>query len=294
MSDHLYLSDLIHSAVDDAIDGFEETTGIVVSGGLDSSTVACAAMESGYELPLFTGFYNEDGFSEVQYAVMVSGGLHHLIEITPLDFVENFDACAAALRPPYQGMGAFGQYMVGKYIAGHSSVKRVLSGEGSDELFGGYARQSIVAGAPRPNGYEDYVLPDDYPRDHREALNYDFERLGDLLAVDDQCMAVHGLFAISPFTDERIQAFAHGLSLENRVNKDFLRDTVRGLVPDAIIDRRDKRGFPIPLVKWANTDSGVQDLILSRIGYLPDAEKPWDRGFWYDLLNVTNGLPVAA
>jgi hypothetical protein len=47
-------------------------------------------------------------------------------------------------------------------------------------------------------------------------------------------------------------------------------------------------------VKWANTDSGVQDLILSRIGYLPDAEKPWDRGFWYDLLNVTNGLPVAA
>jgi asparagine synthetase B (glutamine-hydrolysing) len=294
MSDHKYLLRLIEEAVSDAIDGAEDTTGIVVSGGLDSSTVACMARRLGYEMPLFTGFYDVPGFSELHYAHLVPGGFHHAIEIRPEDFVEHFDACAAALRPPYQGMGAFGQFMVGKYIAEHSSVKRVLSGEGSDELFGGYARQSIVAHAGRPNGYEDYQLPDDYPRQHRAALNYDFERLGDLLAVDDQCMAVHGLFAIAPFTDQRIQAFAHGLSLNNRINKDFLRQTVRGLVPDRIIDRQDKMGFPVPLAQWARDHADVGAFIHDRIGFLPDPEKPWDRTWWYAMLEATNTAPVAA
>jgi asparagine synthetase B (glutamine-hydrolysing) len=293
MSDHQYLLGLIEEAVSDAIDGHADTTGFVVSGGLDSSTVACMAHKLGWELPMFTGWYDVPGFSEVKYADLVPGGFHHHIEIRPYDFVEHFDACAAALRPPYQGMGAFGQFMVGRYIANQSGVKRVLSGEGSDELFGGYARQSIVCHAGRPDGYEDYVLPEGYPTNHRDALNYDFDRLGDLLAVDDQCMAVHGLFAIAPFTDQRIQAFAHGLPLFNRINKDFLRETVRGLVPDRIIDRRDKMGFPVPLAVWAQEDP-VRTFIHDRIGYLPDVEKPWDRGWWIDMLETTNQAPVAA
>ncbi len=294
MSDHNYLLKLIIDAVEETIEGHAEVSGIVVSGGLDSSTVACVAHRLGWDLPLFTGFYAEPGFSEVPYAEMVPGGFHHLIEIRPEDFVEHFDAMAAALRPPYQGMGAFGQYMVGRYIAQNTPVKRVLSGEGSDELFGGYARLMAVAGHPLPDGYENYVVPADYPRTVPEAIQYDYDRLPDLLAVDDQCMAAHGLEALAPFTDERVVAFAHGLGYQDRIGKTFLRQTVRGLVPDAIIDRTDKMGFPVPLAKWAESNGDVATFIHDRIGFLPDAEKPWDRKWWYEMLEATNREPAAA
>lgn len=296
MSDQTYLLNLIASAVEDILEHHlqHQQAGIVVSGGLDSSTVACMAHRLGYDhMPLFTGWYDAPGFDEREWSRLVPGGERHEIQITPEDFVENFDAMAAAVRPPYQGMGTFGQFMVGKYIAENTDVKVVLSGEGSDELFGGYARQSIVAGAPIPDGYGDYVLPAGYPTDHREAVDYDYARLADLLAVDDQCMAAHGLLAVAPFTDDRIAAFAHGLNLADRVNKDFLRATVRGLVPDAIIDRTDKRGFPIPLVQWAQTDP-VRTFVMDRLGYVPSPDKPWDRAWFHQLIVDATREPAAA
>ena len=295
MSDQRYLLDLIRAATDDLIDKHgPDRCGIVVSGGLDSSTVGCMAFCLGYHLPLFTGFYDVPGFDESGWAQLVPGGNHHFIEIKPEDFVENFDAMAAAVKPPYQGMGTFGQYMVGKYIAENTDVKVVLSGEGSDELFGGYARLMAVAGWKLPDGYGSYKVPDDYPRDVQAAIRYDFERLPDLLAVDDQCMAAHGLLAVAPFTDARIVAYAHGMGYLDRIGKAFLRRTVRGLVPDEIIDRTDKMGFPIPLVQWANEHPAVREFVEGRLGYLPDPAKPWDRAWFHQMIVDATREPAAA
>lgn len=262
-----------------------QPTGIVLSGGLDSSTVAAVArqMLDGAYLPTFTGWYDEPGFDEREYARLVSHPEHHEIEIKPNDFVENFDAMKAALRPPVMGMGTFGQFMVAKYIAEETDIRVVLSGEGSDELFGGYARQMIVAGEAPPVGYEDYRLPADYPTDLAGALAYDYERLPELLAVDDQMTGAWGLEARAPFTDLRIVNYGLSLPITERVGKRHLRELVRGIVPDEIIDRRDKMGMPIPLVKWANEHPGIREFVLDRIGYLPDPSKPWDRAWWVDL-----------
>lgn len=281
MTDHQTLRELIRDAVESNIEaGF---TGVVVSGGVDSSTVAAYAKEIvGDDIPMFTGWYDEPGFDERPYARLVASGNHHEVLIQPHDFVDNFDDMVTKLRPPFQGMGTFGQYMVGKYIAENTNVRVVLSGEGSDELFGGYARLIAVAGGDLPDGYETYRIPIGYPRDLVKALDYDWERLPDLLAVDDQCMAAHGLEARAPFTDEPVVEFGLSLSPQDRVGKRFLKRAVEGIVPARILGRTDKKGFPIPLVKWAN--GPCRDFVGDRIGYIPDPGKPWDRGWWYDML----------
>jgi asparagine synthetase B (glutamine-hydrolysing) len=282
------LADAIHKTFDtDA----SYRSAYVVSGGLDSSSVACVGHMLGYAVPTYTGYYESEGFSELEYARLVPTAEHREVLITPQDFIDNFDEFATLMREPFQGMGAFGQYMVGKALA-DDGVKVAISGEGSDELFGGYARLQIIAGWGRPAGYENYVVPKDYPRSIEAALQYDLDRLPDLLAVDDQCMAAHGVTAEAPFTDQTVVDYALALDVRERIGKQHLKQAVRGIVPDRIIDRTDKKGFPIPLVEWAN--GPCRDFILERIGYVPEPDKPWDRKFWYDLLYQAQPQPAAA
>jgi asparagine synthetase B (glutamine-hydrolysing) len=259
-------------------DGRTGVPGVLLSGGLDSSIVAVVMSPSA----TFTGYYDMPGFDERHYARMVGGPEHYEIPITPEDFVENFDEMAEHVKPPIQGMGTFGQYMVAKFVSGETGI--VLSGEGSDELFGGYARTLLAAGEPLPDGYENYQPPDDYPVDDLEAaLAYDYERLPQLLAVDEQMCSAWGVESRAPFTDpELVEYVLTTLRPEERVGKRFLRETVRGMVPDAIIDRTDKMGFPAPYALWAQEEP-VRSFILDRIGYLPNPETPWDRGWWYDM-----------
>ena len=285
---NLQLLDLISDAV---IERSEGNAGIVLSGGLDSSTVAAVAQAESIHLPTFTGYYDLPGFDERHYAHMVASGEHHDILITPDDFVTYFDAMRAHIRPPVMGMGTFGQYMVARYAV--QRVDAVLSGEGSDELFGGYARQLIVAGETPPAGYEDYTLPDGYPTDLESALQYDLDRLPELLAVDDQMTGAFGLEARAPFTDQRIVDYALALHPSERVGKRHLREAVRGIVPHAIIDRPDKMGFPSPLVQWAQSEP-VRSFSMERVGYIPDPTKPWDRSWWLDMVNKDPAAEAAA
>jgi asparagine synthetase B (glutamine-hydrolysing) len=257
-------------------DALGPKVGAVLSGGIDSSTIVAFAGD----LPTFTGYYDGRAYDERPYARLVAGSKHHEILITPEDFVANFDAMLAAAKPPYQGMGTFGQYMVAKYAGWH--VKTVLSGEGGDELFGGYARLLWVAGEPLPDGYEGYQLPQGYPHDLKEALAWDWERLPALLAVDEQMTTAFGLKAVAPFTDQRVVDFVLSLPPRERVGKKLLKEAMRGILPEQILNRTDKRGFPAPLVEWAQTEP-VRSFVQERIGYIPQADRPWDRSWWIEL-----------
>lgn len=271
------LLDLLRSAVADRLDG---EVGIVLSGGLDSSTVAALAPP----LPTFTGWYDAIGFDERFYARLVGAGRHHEVQITPRDFIEQFDAMAAGLSGAArrQGPGAFGQFMVARFASNY--VEALLSGEGSDELFGGYARTLLAAGEPLPAGYEGYRPPLEYPAGNlAAALQYDLDRLPDLLAVDDQMCAAWGIEARAPFTDERVVAYALALPVTERVGKRHLRRALRGILPDPIIDRQTKMGFPIPWIGWSQSEP-VRSFVADRLGYVPDPTKPWSRSPWYDLL----------
>ena len=269
------LRDLIQAAVAKHIG---PRTGVLLSGGIDSSTVATFAPD----LPLFTGYYQGAQYDERPWASLVAKGREwHEIEITPDDFTDNIDRFLEAVHPPYEGPGAFGQYMVARYVTEH--VDTVLSGEGGDELFGGYARLHIVAGVPVPLGFENYQLPADYPDTLEEALVWEWNiNLPALLALDAQVNAAHGLTAIAPMAeDPAVIDYAMSLPPDMRVGKVALKAAMRGLLPDEILQRKDKRGFPVPYVQWAN--GPLRDFIGDRIGYTPDPDKPWDRKWWNDL-----------
>lgn len=275
------LPDLIRQAILDRIE--PGATGITVSGGLDSSTVACLAPR---ELPTFSAFYDVAGFDERQWSRLVKHQDHYEVQIRAVDIAANIDKAIRFMRRPWQGPGAIGQYIFAQRITEiRSDIHVLLSGEGSDELFGGYARTSLAAGEPLPEGYEHYTPPAGYPiHDLEAALAYDLDRLPALLAVDDQMANPWGLEPRAPFTAHKIVKYALRLPASERVGKRHLRAAVRGIVPDEIIDRTDKMGFPTPIVAWAQEEP-LRGLFMDRLGYLPDPEKPWGRGWWYELLD---------
>lgn len=275
------LRNLIRAAVKEHVG---PNTGVLLSGGIDSSTVAYFAPD----LPAFTGYYEGERYDERRWAsLVVEGREWHQIQITPQDFIDEFDVMVEAIGPPTEGPGTFGQWMVAKYVSQH--VSTVLSGEGGDELFGGYARLHLVAGVPVPDGYEDYVLPDGYPTDLEDALAYEWDvNLPALLAVDEKVTAAHGLRAVAPMTATSVCDYVLLQPAEQRVGKTLLKDAMRGLLPDEIVNRTDKRGFPVPFVEWAQ--GPLRDFIGDRIGYIPDPDLPWDRKWWVDLCHGQTAL----
>jgi asparagine synthase (glutamine-hydrolysing) len=74
----------------------------------------------------------------------------------------------------------------------------------------------------------------------------------DLLVKADRMSMANSLELRVPFLDHRLVEFAAGLPLHCKLNgsgKSLLRQAMRGVVPDAIIDRP-KKGFPVPLASW--------------------------------------------
>lgn len=289
------LATLIGNAVRRYIDP-DARMAVLLSGGIDSSTVAAFAPE----LPAFTGWYEGERYDERRWAELAAGERDWAqVEITPQDFCEHFDECLEAISPPFGGPGTFGQYMVAKSLA-QEGIEVVLTGEGGDELFGGYARLMMVAGPSLlkmlgvsfPDGYEDYQIPDGYPKTLKKALAYDWDALGDLLHVDEEVNGHFGIEVRPPMLDGPVVEWVMDRPPEWRVGKFGLRRAMRGIVPDAILDRKDKRGFPVPYVEWAQREP-VKSFLKERIGYVPDPAKPWSREWWNDAIEASRAEVAA-
>jgi asparagine synthase (glutamine-hydrolysing) len=86
--------------------------------------------------------------------------------------------------------------------------------------------------------------------------HFDFKTLlPALLQVEDRVSMAHGLESRVPFLDHNIVEFAATLPADvkfrNGELKHALRHAFGDLVPDAILSRKDKMGFPVPLNDWA-------------------------------------------
>src|SRR4051794_2187557 len=113
--------------------------GVLLSGGVDSSALtALAAEEGGRPVKTFSIGFEERSFDELAQARLVArryGTDHHELVLRP-DAAELLPAIALASDEPLGDSSALPTYLVARLAAQH--VKVVLSGEGGDELFGGY------------------------------------------------------------------------------------------------------------------------------------------------------------
>jgi asparagine synthase (glutamine-hydrolysing) len=112
--------------------------GVLLSGGLDSCTLAALASEAAGQVSTFTIGFDERAFDERALARVVAerfGTDHHELLVRP-DAAELMPALAEAFDEPFADSSAIPTYLVSELARRH--VKVALSGEGGDELFGGY------------------------------------------------------------------------------------------------------------------------------------------------------------
>ncbi len=124
--------------------------GVLLSGGVDSAGLtALAAQESPGRVSTFSIGFRERSFDELSLARRVArryGTEHHELVLRP-DAAELLPRLAEVFDEPLADSSALPTYLVSELASQH--VKVVLSGEGGDELFGGYYTYVADMLAPR-------------------------------------------------------------------------------------------------------------------------------------------------
>src|SRR3954452_13465177 len=124
--------------------------GVLLSGGVDSAVLAAlAAQETSEALHTFTIGFEERSFDERADARRVADRYatnHHELLVRP-DPQLLFETLADVFDEPFADSSALPTYAVSRLAADH--VKVALSGEGGDELFGGYYTYAADVLAPR-------------------------------------------------------------------------------------------------------------------------------------------------
>jgi len=119
--------------------------GIFLSGGIDSTIIAgVASRVSKQKINTFTiGFKNKDydESDRAQIAAKKFDSNHHLFILDYESILSEIDHMISNLDEPFGDSSYLASYMVSKFA--RSTVKTVLSGDGGDELFGGYDKYLI-------------------------------------------------------------------------------------------------------------------------------------------------------
>src|SRR5204863_7547837 len=151
--------------------------GVLLSGGVDSSALAAlAATESSDRIRTFSIGFEEQGFDETGRARLVAeryGTDHHELVVRP-NAVELLPKLAETFDEPFADSSAVPTWLVSELAA--SEVKVALSGEGGDELFGGYYTYVADLLAPRVGRVAALARPlgDRLPSSSRRAASFGY------------------------------------------------------------------------------------------------------------------------
>ncbi|MBO0841264.1 MAG: asparagine synthase (glutamine-hydrolyzing), partial [Sciscionella sp.] len=115
------------------------TVGAFLSGGIDSTAIAALAKEHNPNLIAFTTGFEREGYSEVDVAAESAAaiGVKHVIRtVSAQEMMDALPLIVWYLDDPVADPALVPLWFIAREARKH--VKAVLSGEGSDELFGGY------------------------------------------------------------------------------------------------------------------------------------------------------------
>lgn len=140
------------SLLDDAVRSrmvADVPVGAFLSGGIDSSAVVALMKRHAENVATFSlgftvgGAYNE--LSDARRAARALGTDHHELEVQHLDLPRTLEELVYHYDEPFGDSAAFPVYLLARFA--RERVKVVLTGDGGDELFGGYRRYAADAAA---------------------------------------------------------------------------------------------------------------------------------------------------
>ena len=247
--------------------------GCQLSGGIDSSLVS--VMAGGADT--FSIVFAEKMFSEEPWIVEAAAAANsenHRFTFDGDTFVDALDAASWHMDQPIGHPNALALWLLAKRSRAHVTV--LLSGEGADEVFAGYARfRDAVTADPetfiratqfhsesrlaklRPAANVDpamekrrAIFNEGRGDDLSNCVKYEMQtHLVELLARQDRMMMAHGIENRVPFLDHALVGFARALPNEQLIGKALVKNAARQTFSDAFVDRR-KAGFNLPLGQY--------------------------------------------
>ena len=150
--------DLVMQALRTAVDRrmvADVPVGVLLSGGVDSSLIVGLLAEAGQkDLNTFSiGFEDANGEvgNEFEFSDLIAkhyGTKHHKIFVPGSELMEHLPGTIQAMSEPMVSYDNVGFYLLSREVSKH--IKVVQSGQGADEIFGGYHWYPPMAGANDP------------------------------------------------------------------------------------------------------------------------------------------------
>ncbi|MEW6277020.1 MAG: asparagine synthase (glutamine-hydrolyzing) [Candidatus Eremiobacterota bacterium] len=318
--------------------------GVALSGGVDSSSSVMTVRHLFPNQELHTFSYVAEGspLNEERWARLVGEAARarmHTIRPGPGDLVEAMERLVSVQDFPFGSTSIFASFMLMRLVQ-RQGIKVILSGQGADEMLGGYElfRGALFASLVRcgrftqafrllhsmirrpgwkvhlmhavsfmvPTALQDplrrlvgrELMPNwmnaDWFRERgarpqpvlrcstgrvltRELIHsLSYSSLPMLLRYEDRNSMAHSVESRVPFLTPRLAEFLYSLPETYIIStrgqtKSIFRDAMRGLVPDAVLEREDKIGFATPEQSWLTelspmVDRAINSEVLRSIG----------------------------
>ena len=283
---------LLNNAVEKRLNIADVPVGILLSGGLDSSLITAISKKYKERLNTFSiGFntINDEIGNEFYYSDLVSedfNTLHKKYNISDDDLYNNLDTVISNMSEPMFSQDSSAFFLLAEKVS--LSNKVVLSGQGADEVFGGYFWYEQIM---KDSGANDTEILSKYYFDrtfdsYRKAINekyvednYVFNEIdkkfkqmdSDLSTLDkvfrlelstfiiddpvkrvDNMTMSHALESRVPFLDIELIKFMLSVKGETKINKSnkyYLKKLSENYLKKEVI-HRDKFYFPVPPLKF--------------------------------------------
>ncbi|WP_319775540.1 N-acetylglutaminylglutamine amidotransferase [Breoghania sp.] len=302
--------------------------GVLLSGGVDSSMIVGLLAEAGQKgLTTFSiGFEEANGEKgdEFVYSDLIAkhyGTSHNKIFIQSSEMMENLPKAIAAMSEPMVSYDNIGFFLLSREVSKH--IKVVQSGQGADEVFGGYHWYPPMSGSTNPLAdyagaffdrtheqmathlqphvmanrdeslafVESHFAQDgaDDPVDKALRLDTNVMLVDDPVKRVDNMTMAWGLEARVPFLDHELVELAGRIPAKFKLDqggKGVLKEAARKVVPADVIDRP-KGYFPVPALKY------IQGPYLEMVRDTLTNEKARSRGlFREDYLDALFANPT--